>query len=184
MLEIENGTSQSGSWKGFDEEEWIRLLFLVSDLQEWMEDLEKRLFLVVPVGDKKKLFRKDFYLTARTFAHIIQRHYHKVARHPEAGKFTVPVPHLIDLLKQTRHMPTTPIPGRDGVYRVVDTGKIIGYDRAGRNTTFLTLISHPEGRIETAFPGIMEIRQPRVPTGEKTDQMESNTELGLDSHGQ
>jgi|GEM_PF-1213016 len=175
MSEIENGIGQSGSLKGFDEEEWIRLLFLVSDLQDWVEDLEKRLFLVVPVHGKKKLFRKDFYLTARTFAHIIQRHYHKVARHPEAGKFIVPVPHLLELLKQTRHIPTIPIPGRDGVYRVADIGKIIGYDRTGRNTSFVTLISHPEGRIETAFPGIMELRPPNIPTGEQDAETKTNT---------
>jgi len=50
---------------------------------------------------------------------------------------------------------------------VIDTGRIVGYDRAGRNTSYLTLISHPEGRIETAFPGIMLVRPPDIPDGEQ-----------------
>jgi hypothetical protein len=102
-------------------------------------------------------------------------YYHKIARHPEAGKFTMPVPDLLTLLKQSRHLPTTPIPGRDGIYREVDVGKIIGYDRAGKNTSFVTLISHPQGRIETAFPGIIELRQSNIPAGERGDQTEEST---------
>jgi len=172
MSATDYDTSQFDSRKGFDEEECIRLLFLISDLQVWLEDLEKRLFLAVPVGGKKKLFRKDFYLTAKSFAHIIERHYHKIARHPEAGKFTIPIPDLLALLKQTRHLPTTPIPGRGGIYREVDTGKIIGYDRAGKNTFFLTLISHSQGRIETVFPRMMEVRHNNIPAGEQETQTE------------
>jgi hypothetical protein len=174
MSQKECEVGQFDTRKGFDEEEWIRLLFLVSDLQQWLEDIEKRLFLTVPVGGKKKLFRKDFYLTAKSFAHIIERHYYKISRHPEAGKFTIPVPDLLALLKQTRHLPTTPIPGRDGIYREVDVGKIIGYDRAGRNTSFVTLISHPQGRIETAFPGIMELRHSNIQAEEQKEQTEKS----------
>lgn len=172
MGQNEYDAGRFGNLKGFDEEEWIRLLFLVSDLQEWLEDLEKRLFCVVPVNGKKNLFRKDFYLTAKSFAHIIERHYHKIARHPEAGKFTIPVPHILDLLKQTRAIPTTPIPGRDGLERVIDTARIIGYDRAGKNTSLMTLISHPKGRLETAFPGVMERKNGNIGAAEPDEETE------------
>ena len=144
-------------------------MFLVFDLRD-LDDLEKRLFKLSWEG--KKLFRKDFYLTAKPSTHIIERYYHKIARHPETRKFTIQVPDLLALLKQTRRLPTTPTPGRDGIYREVDTGKIIGYDRAGRNASFVTLISHPQGRSEIAFSGIMELRHSNIQADGHEEQNE------------
>jgi hypothetical protein len=93
---------------------------------------------------------------------------------PGGGKFTIPVPSHLALLKQSVYFLTTPIRGRDGIYREVDTRKIIVYDRAGRNTSFVSLISHPQGRIETAFPGMMELQHSNIQGEEQEKQSEQS----------
>lgn len=140
----------------FNESEWLKLLFLLSDMQQWMADTEKDLFMKVPGSDKKKFFRRTFYITASAFAHILERHYYKLQRHPETGKFTVPVPDILQAIRSAAHCTELSVPGCLSVYRESDTGQTIGYDRFGTSTTFLTVITDRGGCIKTAFPGLLK----------------------------
>jgi len=69
----------------FNEAEWLRLLFLISDTVAWIQEMEKSLMYQLPGADKSKLFRKTYYLPACSPAHIPEKHYYKIARHPGCG---------------------------------------------------------------------------------------------------
>lgn len=137
----------------FIESEWIKLLFLLSDMQSHLAETEKDLFAKVPVEKKKKLFNATWRLSASAFAHIIERHYHKIPRHPGVGKFTVPVADILDLLRRASQQTPFSIPGTLNYYRELDAGIEIGFDRAGVATNIMTVITAPGGCIKTAFPG-------------------------------
>lgn len=139
----------------FIESEWLKLLFLLGDMQTWIGKTEKDLFRKVPGSDKKRFFCKTYYLTAADFAHIIERHYHKIPRHMDAGKFTVPVPDILNCIRSAASQVPVELKGTLNFYREFDTGKEIGFDRAGVATTMITVITTPGGAIRTAFPGKM-----------------------------
>ena len=137
----------------FNEEQWLKILFIISDTQIWLNELIKEVFFQLPLEDKRKLFRKTYYLTAPVLAHIIERHYYKIQRYPNAGKFTVPVVEIISYLRDSFHCPTVALEGSLCVKRIIDAGKIIGFDQNGQQTSTVTIISDSGGRIITAFPG-------------------------------
>jgi hypothetical protein len=147
----QDAQKQSG-W--FNEHEWLRALFMLSDMQSWLSEMEKNLFMNQPSGRKKKLFRKSYYLTASSFAHIIERHYYKVPRHIGAAKFTITIPRILELLRTACEQPPTPLPGSSNFFRELHTGADIGFDRSGNNTPVITIITDPGGKIITAFPGL------------------------------
>src|SRR5215831_14574023 len=134
----------------FDENEWLRMLFMLSDMHNWLSEMEQELFMKQPSGKKKKLFRKSYYLTATSFAHIIERHYYKVPRHIGAAKFTISVPDILDCLRNAFSHPTTRLPNSFNFIREFNTGKVIGFDKAGNSTSIITVISNVGGKILTA----------------------------------
>lgn len=149
-------TSMTPRPTAFGEEEWLRLLFLLSDTEQWLSDLARRLFHQLPVSDKKRLFRRSYYLTAPALAHILERHYYKIARHPGAGKFTIPVADILHQLRQAGDRAAEPIPGSANQKRVWEAEGVVGFDKDGLPTVFITILTDSGGRIVTAFPGLME----------------------------
>jgi hypothetical protein len=137
----------------FNEQEWIKLLFLLSDTQQWLNDMSNELFLQIPIENKKKFLRRSYRLTATSFAHIIERHYYKIPRHPEAGKFHIPIPDILNHIREAAAIPTTSMPGNQNLLRVLETGHTIGFDRIGQSTTIISIITDTAGNILTAFPG-------------------------------
>ncbi len=83
----------------FNEEEWLRLLFLLNDIQIWLNKLVSGAVMQVPIQNKKKLFRKTYYISVSVLTHIAERHYYKIMRHPEASKFTIPIVEILSLLR-------------------------------------------------------------------------------------
>jgi hypothetical protein len=137
----------------FNEAEWLKILFLLSDTDVWLHGMEKRLLYTVPFKGKSKLLKTDFYITASSLAHILERHYYKIARHPEASKFTVSVAEILELIRQAKVCPVIPIPGRNRFYRIMDAEKVIGIDTNGSNTATLAVVTDAGGHIITAYPG-------------------------------
>ena len=137
----------------FNEEEWLRLLFLLSDTQTWLNEIISSAFLQLPVTDKKKLFRKTYYITVSALAHILERHYYKIQRHPGAGKFTMPVTDILSYLRDAFHQPVSPVAGALNSQRIIDTERMVGFDKNGQPTEIITIITDSGGRILTAFPG-------------------------------
>ncbi|HVX28521.1 MAG TPA: hypothetical protein VHB70_19385 [Parafilimonas sp.] len=138
-----------------NEEQWIHILFLVSDTQIWLEELQTKLIYQLPVKNKKKLLRKSHYLSASALAHILERHYFKIPRYPNAGKFTISVAGIVSYLRDAGTQITTSINNSCNVQRVIDAKQLIGFDKYGKPASVITVISDSGGKIITAFPGTL-----------------------------
>lgn len=138
----------------FNEDQWLKLLFLLADTHEWINDMSRDIFMQLPIPEKKQCFRKTYYLTAPAMAHIIQRHYFKINRHPQVGKFQIPVIQIMQLIRDAAQLPTTPVAGSSNFQRIMHTAEIIGYDQNGFSAKIITIITDTGGRIITAFPGV------------------------------
>ncbi|GAB2656745.1 hypothetical protein GCM10027036_07740 [Flavihumibacter cheonanensis] len=146
-------TTQLINFPPFNEAEWIRLIFLLSDTQQWMNQMILNAFFQVPLKDRKKLFRKSYYITVTALAHILERHYYTIPRHPAASKFTVPLIELLSYLRDASTEPASPIPGTLQFKRTLALDKTIGIDLDHVPTCLLTILTDAGGRIITAFPG-------------------------------
>jgi hypothetical protein len=138
----------------FNESEWLKLLFLLADTQTWLDDMFKEAFRRLPVSDKKRFIRKTYYLSAQVLAHIIERHYYKINRYPNASKFHISLIEILHFIREAHSSPVTPAPGSPNFERTYQTGKSIGYDKNGQPTTIITILTDAGRRIITAFPGI------------------------------
>ena len=137
----------------FNEPEWLKLLFLLSDTQSWIDEMEKEMIYMLPIDDKKKLFRKTYYITASSLAHILEKHYYKISRHPACGKFTIPVIEIMHWLRQAFSYPSARLPGTLNYIRIINTETNIGFDKFNNPTTIISIITDNGGQIKTAFPG-------------------------------
>jgi hypothetical protein len=142
----------------FNEDEWLKLIFLLSDTQDWLNEMVSGAVMQLPMNNKKRLFRKTYYITISSLAHILERHYYKIPRHPDSGKFTIPIPEILSHLRDISSEPGTPIPGSLDLQRTVNVHKVIGFDRNQLPTTYITVLTDSGGRIMTAFPGIFAPR--------------------------
>lgn len=140
----------------FNEEEWLRMLYLISDTQQWLDEMSYQLFRQLPLTDQKRLFRKTYCLTPAALVHILERHYHKIPRHPGVGKFTIPVISILHYLREAGGEPMEPLPGSINYKRVVQAGIDTGFDKNGLPTRLITILTDSGGRIITAFPGRLD----------------------------
>lgn len=141
------------STETFNEAEWLRLLFLLNDTDTWLQEMERRLLYQLPLDCKSKLLRKTYYLSVSSLAHILEKHYYKISRHPGCGKFTISIPEIVQFIREAFHAQTSPACSSPNFQRSMDTGTVIGYTREGIDTTFITVITDPGGEVLTAFPG-------------------------------
>lgn len=141
----------------FNEEEWIRLVFLLNDTQQWLNDLSRNALYQVPLNNRRKLFLKSFYITIESMSHILERHYYKIPRHPEASKFTIDIASILQFLRDAAKEETIPIPGSLHLMRTIDVGVIIGFDRNQVQTSLLTVVTDVGGKVITAYPGVSAI---------------------------
>ena len=137
----------------FNEQEWIRLVFLLADTQGWVDALSKEMYLQLPVPNKRKFLRRTYYLTVPVMAHILERHYYKINRHPQAGKFTIPVVELLDYLRDAADIEAVPLSGSLNFCRILKTDRVIGYDVQGNLVDCMTVLTDGGGKVVTAFPG-------------------------------
>ncbi len=137
----------------FSESQWLRMLFVIADTEQWLRQLQVQHFYALPLSNHKKLLRKRWYLSAGVTAHILERHYYKINRHPGTGKFTIPIPQLLHYIKEAGSLEPQRVPQTGNMQRVWQAEEPIGYDINGTTTSRLTVISDPAGNIITAFPG-------------------------------
>jgi hypothetical protein len=138
----------------FDESAWIKLIFLLSDTQDWLNELANGALMQVPMKNRKRLLRKTYYVSVSALAHILQRHYFKIPRHPETSKFTIPVPEILSYLRDLSAETGVPVAGSLNFRRTVDVHRTIGFDKDQLPTSHITVLTDSGGRIITAFPGI------------------------------
>jgi hypothetical protein len=132
---------------GLNEDQWLNILFLISDTQTWLDELQARLIYQLPVKNKKKLLQRSHYLNASALAHILERH---------AGKFIIPVADIVRCIRDAVDRPAVPVPNSNNLQRIADTGQHIGFDQYGRATNIITVLSDAGGKIVTAFPGVLK----------------------------
>ena len=137
----------------FNEEAWLKLVFLLNDTQDWLNEMVSGAVMQLPMNNKKRLFRKTYYITISSLAHILERHYYKIPRHPGCGKFTIPIPDILSHLRDMASEPGTPIPGSLDMQRTVNVNRTVGFDRNQLPTTYFTVLTDSGGRIITTFPG-------------------------------
>ena len=138
---------------GYNEEQWIKTVFLLSDIQGWLQEGERSLFYGLSIGCKKKLFRPSYYLGCRAMAHILERHYYKISRHPNCGKFTIPVADIVSYIRQAAPQATTPVPNSVYLQRTMEAETTIGFDKYHQPVNTITVLTDAGGKIVTAFPG-------------------------------
>src|SRR5260221_1269915 len=137
----------------FNEPEWLKLVFLLADTQTWLDDMAKECFRRIPLPGKKKFIRKTYYLTASAMAHILERHYYKFNRYPQAGKFHIPVVEILHYIREAYCLPVTLLPGCLNFQRTVHIEHPIGFDKNGQPANTITIITDASGKIITVFPG-------------------------------
>jgi hypothetical protein len=142
-----------------NEPELIRLLYTLADIQQWISDLSSAALSHVPHMGKKRLQKLDYYLSPAALVHILERHYHKIPRHPGAGKFCIPISNILDYIRQAKDCNQQKAYNHSGTYRLLDCDAIIGYDQYGNNTNSLTVFTDAKGNILTAFPGKYEPKE-------------------------
>ncbi|WP_346237361.1 hypothetical protein ABDK00_010945 [Niabella insulamsoli] len=139
----------------YNEDQWIKTIFLLSDIHGWLQEAEKSLFYQLPIGCKKKLLRNSYYLSCQAVAHILERHYYKISRYPNCGKFTVPVTDILTYIKEAACQPPTPLLNSVYVKRTLEVASIIGFDKLNKPANTITILTNTGGKIITAFPGIL-----------------------------
>jgi hypothetical protein len=143
----------------FNETQWLQALFLLADTQSWLQQMQEGLIWQLPVKHRKKLLRKGSYLSSKALAHILERHYYKVLRHPLTGKFTIPIPQIVACIRDACQQPPQPVPSSPHLQRLWDTGTPLGHDTSGNTVTTITVITSTGGEIITAFPGVIPPQQ-------------------------
>ena len=147
---METNLNNTKQYLHFNEAGWLKLLFLLADTQQWLDDLNKELFRQLPVC-KKKFINKHYHLTVSALAHILERHYYKINRYPHAGKFHIPLIEIINYIREAHAI--QPTPNENDFQRIVQTQQPIGYDKNGHSTNIITILTDAGGRIITVFPG-------------------------------
>ncbi len=143
----------------FNEPQFIKLIFLLADTSTWLEELQKSTFNQLSIPGKKKLFRQTYYLSASALAHIIERHYYKINRHPQTGKFHIELLEILALIREAQTQAIHPVPGCNNFQRILHTQNPVGFDQNGQPVSTITILTDLGGNIITAFPGILKNNQ-------------------------
>ena len=145
----------------FPEEQWIRVLFLLSETQSWIMSQQQHLFSQIPAKGMRRLGCRRYYLSVSALAHILERHYIRIKLHPGTGKFTVSVAEILACIRDCGRVVPVKMPRSSHLIRVYDTGSVIGFDQQGQSTRFLTVITDAGGKILTAYPGVKQPFSPK-----------------------
>jgi hypothetical protein len=92
-------------------------------------------------------------ITPGGLQHVIDRHtYSNIAKYASKSKFNLNE-NVVVLIQEATQMPMNK--QANGNYeRIYDAGRNIGIDRTtGQQTSIMTVITKPDGRLVTAFPG-------------------------------
>lgn len=139
---------------GFDETNFIRLMFRAKRSQKLQQAYSKRLLQLFPVPEEYTTFPSSYFLTPYNFATILERYYPGSWKHHNVTKFTIPLLEVYQYIHSAYEQHATPITGVIRYSRELHADKIIGISRSGSPTNIMTVISDHEGRILSAYPGL------------------------------
>ena len=134
----------------FNEPEWIKLIFLLADTRQWLNQLYQDAWGNIPVEKKEKLHRKTWHLTV-TARRISSKDI--IIKYPAGtGKFHIALPVILHYIREAGSIEPTAIPGCLHLQRVLHTTESVEFDKNGAVTYSITISSDPAGSIITAFP--------------------------------
>ena len=136
-----------------NEQEWIKLVLLLADTNRWLDELSGRVMCALPAC--KALQKGNYYLGCTALAHILERHYHGILRHPGTGKFTIAIPAIAECIRMGASVMPLPIPGHKNYHRSFGMEQVVGIDKHGSPTCMVTVITDDKGNIITAFLGTL-----------------------------
>jgi len=131
------------------------MLFLISNTQQWLDNVRRAIIYQVPFCGKKNLLQKTYFLTSISLAHILENHYYKILRHPEKSEFTIDVAEILSYMKEAHEKNPRPIFGSLNFKRVFEAKECIGVDKNGISSAPIAFITDNSGKIITAFPSIL-----------------------------
>ena len=135
-----------------NESELIKILLLLSDTNNWLQEMTLQTVQAIHPPALKLLKGKDYRLPVHAFAHIIERHYYKTLRHPGTGKFNIPLPAILDHLKEAALLEPTLMKGSVNFCRKLALTENIGISKAGEPAYTICVITDANGNIITAYP--------------------------------
>lgn len=98
--------------------------------------------------------QENIYLTAAGLFKILTEHYYMIQKKTDTARFTIPMIDIFIYLQEGAREPVSEMSNDTGLFqRVINAGRMIGYDCNGFSTCFFTMISDQEGKITTAYPG-------------------------------
>ena len=134
------------------ENELLRMLMLLADTQAWLNELNIQCMNNLHPRGIKLLQGKSYRLSITAFAHIVERHYYKTMRHPGTGKFQVPLPMIIELIREAGAAEAMPVKGSTHLKRSLHCNEPIGITQTGETAFSITVITDATGNIITAYP--------------------------------
>ena len=135
-----------------DEYHYMRIILLLADTQLWLNELGSQAIHSIQPAAKKLLSSKTYRLSITALAHIIERHYYKTMRHPGTGKFTIPLPQVLDCIKEAGMQPAEPMKGSAYFKRSLAFPTSIGINKNGETSATITVITDYNKHIITAYP--------------------------------
>lgn len=139
----------------FNEPQFLKLIFSLADTQQWLDGIIKETLSQLPEIKSRKLMQQDYYLSITALAHILERHYYKIPRHPAAGKFHMEIVEILHCIREAKSIPPIPVAGCNNRQRIIHTAQPVGFDQNGQSTSTVTIITNQAGNIITAFPGTL-----------------------------
>lgn len=134
------------------EEDLTRMILLVADIQNWLQDISTEIVNQLHPPAKRLLHTKQYRISISSLAHILERHYHKSLRHPDTGKFLIPVWEILDRLKEAAAVEPEPMPGSINFKRALECDSPIGIDRHGHTSWTIQVITDHSGLVLSAYP--------------------------------
>jgi len=151
-----NINSLSGVPFHLDEQELIKHLYVLNEIQRWIDGVSGDLLRAISIPRKRESNEDNIYLTVAGLCDILTVHYHKIQKQNRIPRFTIPVVDILIFLQEAAAEPVSTLAVTGHFQTLVNTGKMIGYDRNNFPTCFFTIISEVSGRIITAYPGFCE----------------------------
>ncbi len=139
----------------FNEVEWMRLVFLLADTQDRLNELSYQTLRLIPVKGHKRLQYRSCYLSITALAHILQRHYCIQTHQTNTGRFSIPVAEMLAYLRAAHAQTPKPIPDSAHLQRVIHTTRTVGFAANGAASHQITVITDTGGAIVTVFPGLL-----------------------------
>jgi len=148
-----NLTTISNNRYALDELALVKQLYLLGEIQRWINEVSGDLINYVPSPQSKGSIKDGIYLTAAALYNILTEHHHKIQKLSGNARFTIPVVDILMFLREAAQEPVSEVAGTMLFQTIINTGKMIGYDRNNFPTCFFTIISEPGGKVVTAYPG-------------------------------